>query len=425
MKTLDHDTKQLSSQHLAVNGGKKIRTTPMPARRLFDEDDKRAVMDLFDQAIEEGSHIIGYGGPKEEAYCKAFCEFMGGGFADGVNSGTNAVYVALRAMELEPYSEVIVPPVSDPGGIMPVVMCQLIPVPADCEPDFFNIDPASIEEKITPRTAAIVVAHISGRPADMDAIMAIAQRHNLKVIEDCAQAHGARYKGRAVGSIGHVAAFSTMFGKHHACGGQGGLVYSRDESTYWKIRRHADRGKPWGVENPTGNVGADLNCNMDEMHAALGVSQMRKLPGHLNHIRKLARRLADGIRPLQAVHMVDDPPNCEGSFWFIVLRFDKRKLPIDKATFIEALNAEGILFSDTYMHSPVAWPWFEQRAAFGTSQLPWRHPDQKASTPNQLELPRLLAVDRDHFSVKIHEGYSIQDVDDIVAVLAKVESAFA
>ena len=132
MDTLDQDTKQ----SLAINGGRPIRTTPMPARHLFDEADKHAVVELFDRAIREGSHVLGYGGAQEEAYCQAFCEMMGGGYADGVNSGTNAVYVALRAMELEPYSEVIVPPVSDPGGIMPVVMCQLIPVPADCEPDF-------------------------------------------------------------------------------------------------------------------------------------------------------------------------------------------------------------------------------------------------------------------------------------------------
>ena len=413
---------------LAIHGGPQVRTTPMPVRRLFDEGDKRAVVDLFDRAIAEGSHLLGYNGPQEEAYCQAFCQFMGGGYADGVNSGTNAVYVALRAMELEPFSEVIVPPITDPGGVMPVVMCQLVPVPADSETDSYNIDPASIEAKITPRTSAIVVAHISGRPADMDAIMAIARRHNLKVIEDCAQAHGARYKGRPVGAIGDAASFSTMFGKHHASGGQGGLVYTRDEPTYWKIRQHADRGKPFGLDAANGNVAADLNCNMDELHATIGLNQISKLPDHLSHIRQLARHIAEGVRPLRAVHMLEDQPDCEGAYWFIVFRLDTDKLPGDKAAFVEALNAEGVPFVDSYLHSPAVWPWFEKRSAFGTSQLPWRVPDAQgdaapdvASAP---QLPQLLEVERTHFSIKVHEGYSKPDADDIVAVLRKVETAW-
>ena len=110
---------------LAVEGGRPVRTAPWPGRFLCGLEEKQAVMELFDLAIEQSSHsILRYNGPQEAAYCKEFADFLGGGHADGVNSGTTAIYVALRALEIEPFTEVIVSPVTDPGGVMPVVSCR-------------------------------------------------------------------------------------------------------------------------------------------------------------------------------------------------------------------------------------------------------------------------------------------------------------
>ncbi len=404
---------------LAIDGGQPIRKEALPIRRLFGEEEKQAVVSLFDRAIAEGSHLLGYNGEQEVAYCQAFVDFMGGGFADGVNSGTNAVYVALRALEMEPGDEVIVPPISDPGGVMPVVMCQLVPVPVDCEPDFYNMDPAAIEAAITDKTCAIIVAHISGRPAQMDAIMAIAKRHGLKVIEDCAQAHGAKYHGKPVGTLGDIASFSTMFGKHHASGGQGGIVYTRHEDLYWKVRQHADRGKPFGVEDADGNVAAGLNCNMDELHAAIGCVQMSKLPGRIQYLRKLAKRLEAAIAPLKAIRMVGDPVNSEGVFWFVVFHVDFARLSIDKVKLLAALGAEGLTFSGSYLHSPMVWPWFKQYRAFGNSHVPWPKGDARG-----IDLPNVKVVDREHITCKIHEAYTETDVDQIAEALVKVESVY-
>src|SRR5690606_4704843 len=155
---------------LAIDGGPKVRTTPAPVRKLFGDDERRAVVDLMDRAAREGSHLLGYGGAEEEAYCKLFVEQMGGGFADGVNSGTNAVYVALAALDLDPRSEVVVPAISDPGGVMPVRMINCVPVAADNAPGSFNTDAAQIEKVLTDRTRAILVAHIAGTPIDMDPV---------------------------------------------------------------------------------------------------------------------------------------------------------------------------------------------------------------------------------------------------------------
>ena len=167
--------------------------------------------------------------PQELAYEQEFAAYMGGGYVDMVNSGTTAVFAAVGALQLPAGSEVIVPPITDPGGAMPVALLNLVPVVADAAPGTFNAGAAEIEAVITSRTSGIVIAHIAGEPCDMAAIMAVADKHNLPVIEDCAQAHGARFNGQLVGTFGAIAAVSTMSGKHHATGPQGGVVFSKDE----------------------------------------------------------------------------------------------------------------------------------------------------------------------------------------------------
>jgi len=192
---------------LALDGGPAVRSIPMPPRHLIGEEEKAAAVALFDEAIRTGN-TFGYGGPQEQAYEEAFTRFMGGGFTDAVNSGTNAVYCALGALRLEPFSEVIVPPITDPGGVMPVPLLGCVPVVADAAPGRFNTAAEQIEPLITERTRAILVAHILGDAVDMDPIMELAKARNLLVIEDCAQAPGARYKGRLVGTIGDIATFA-------------------------------------------------------------------------------------------------------------------------------------------------------------------------------------------------------------------------
>ena len=144
---------------------------------------------------------------------------------------------------------------------------------------------------ITPQTSAIVVAHIGGEPADIENIVAVAKKHGIPVVEDCAQAHNAKLNGKLLGSFGDIGAFSTMFGKHHCTGGQGGLVYTKDEELYWRIRRAADRGKPFGIEKPNGNVTASLNFNMDEIAATIGRVQLKKLPSIVERRRAIVAKL--------------------------------------------------------------------------------------------------------------------------------------
>ncbi|MFW6153655.1 MAG: DegT/DnrJ/EryC1/StrS family aminotransferase [Planctomycetota bacterium] len=403
------------SQRLAIDGGPKTRTKPFPVRRLYGKAEKQALTRLVDRAMTDGSRVMGYNGPQEEAYCREFAEFLGGGVADGVNSGTSAVYVALQALELPPGSEVIVPPITDPGSVMPVTVSGRVPVPADTAPGTYNVGAEQIAARITKRTSAVIVAHISGLPCDMDAIMKVARRHKLRVIEDCAQSHGATWKGRPIGTFGDIAAYSTMFSKHHGTGGQGGIVFTRDEDLYWRVRRWADRGKPFGLgDRPADdNVVASLNFNMDELHACIGRVQLRKLRTSIRRDRAVASVIADGCREkLRTVRLLEPPPGGEGVYWFLFLGLDLDKLNVDKSAFVDALRAEGIPASHSYCRYPVRMHWNAPTPAAATRYRK-RHP-----------LPNAEAVDASHFRLMIHEGWTKRDAADVVRALVKVERAY-
>ena len=259
---------------LAIDGGPKVRETPFPQRHLFGAEEHQAALGLFSAAMESGA-AIGYSGPEELAYEREFAAFMGGGYADLVNSGTAALYAALGALKLEAAGEVVIPPITDPGGAMPAALLCQVPVVADAAPGSFNAGAKQIEAVLTPHTRAIVVAHIAGEPADMTPILALAEERGIPIIEDCAQTHGARYKGQLAGSLGTVAAFSTMSGKHHATGPQGGVVFTRDEELCWEAKRFADRGKPFNTDAAS-NLRAGLNLNGNDLSAAIGRVQLKK-----------------------------------------------------------------------------------------------------------------------------------------------------
>ncbi len=403
-----------------MNAHSKIRSTPWPPRALLGEAEKKAVDALFDRAITSGQ-AFGYNGAEEEALCRQFAASMGGGYADGVNSGTSAVYVALRALDLEPFSEVIVSPITDPGGIMPIPLLNCIPVVADAAPGSFNTGPDQVAARITPRTRAILVAHVMGEPADMPGILRVARRRRIPVVEDCAQAHGATLNGRRVGTFGAVAAFSTMFGKHFCTGGQGGLVYTRSRALYERARRLADRGKPFFLPAGATNVAAALNLNLDELAAAIGRVQMKKLPGIVARRRRLAARIRAGLRGLKAVSFPETAPGAEPSYWFLRLRFHADAVPFDKAAYCRALAAEGLLLNPNYASLPATQAWFRDRKVFGSSGLPWSAPAYRGDPEARFDCPHARRAIADHFLLTLYESWGPAEAADIIAIFRKVE----
>ena len=344
----------------SVHGGPRIRRAPWPRRQLFGAEEKAAVEALMEMELREGGALV-YAGKQTKAYCDEFAAFLGGGYAHAVNSGTNAVYVALRSLDLEPFTEVIVPPITDPGGCMPVPLLNCIPIPADSTPGSLNVGPQQIEACITDRTSAIVLAHISGEPVDLDPIVKMARERNILIVEDCAQAHGALYRGCPVGTLGDVAAFSTMFGKHHATGAQGGVVFTRNRHTSLRVQHTLDRGKPQGVDNAPGNLVCSLNFNQDELSSAIGRCQLRKLPSFIQNRRDFVAELARHCGDLQAIRLKTDPPDCEGVYWFALLSIDTEELGCPKDQFVLSLAKEGIVGARmAYNSIPSSAPWFSR-----------------------------------------------------------------
>jgi len=411
------------TQPLAIDGGPAVREVPFPNRGLFGAEEKEAVIDLFDGAIESGE-AFGDDGPEERAYCEEVAGFMGGGYADAVNSGTSAVYVALRTLDLEPLSEVIVSPITDPGGQMPVALAGCVPVVADSAPGTYNTGPEQVEACITPRTSAVCVGHILGEPLDMEGIMAVARDHDLLVVEDAAQAHGARANGRPVGTFGDVAAFSTMSGKHHATGAQGGVVYTRNEARYRRARQLSDRGKPFGVE-AEGNVVASLNLNSNDLAATIGRVQLAKLPAVVERRRELVAAIRERIAELPGVIVPELRSGAEPSYWYWRVGVDESELACDKATFCEALDAEGLLLDARYDSRPHRYPWFREQRVFGETGYPWRAPAYEGDSDPDVECPNAEAALDRWFNLTVYESWGAAEVADIATAFEKVSTAYA
>lgn len=411
---------------LAINGGPKARVDPWPERGQLGLEEKEAVDALFDESIATG-RPFDYDGPTEESFCQEFAQFMGGGFADAVSSGTSAIYVALRALDLEPFTEVVVGALTDAGGMMPVPLINCIPVVADTAPGRFAPGPEEISEVISPLTSAIIVPHIAGDPADMEGILRVARRHGIPVIEDCSQAHGARLNGKLVGSFGDIAAFSTMSGKHMNTGGQGGVVYTKSESLYQASRRASDRGKPFFMQPGDTNQAASMNLNLNDLAAAIGRVQLKKLPDLVARRRDFVTKLTEGIydSDLQAVSIPPSVPGAESSHWWWALKLDAEKLTCDEATFCEALSAEGILASRMGWNIlPHKMEWYKSRRVFGSSGYPWASPLYEGDPDRQFPCPNATSAVEGHVQLTVNENWGDHEVADIVTALKKVESAY-
>lgn len=407
----------------SANGGFKVRRWPWPRRKHIGAEERRAAIRVLDRELKNGGAVV-YGGVENKAYCDAFASYMGGGYALAVNSGTNAVYVALRTLDLAPGSEVIVPAISDPGGVMPVALMNCVPIAADTQPGSLNTSIDQIRSVLSDRTAAIVVTHIAGHPVDMDPILELARERGLAIVEDCAQSHGTKYKGRLAGTLGDIAAFSTMFGKQHCTGGQGGVVFTRNTMLFARARQITDRGKPYAVLGGSTNIVASLNFNQDEISLAIGRVQLSKLPAAIGKRREFALTVEKGIAHVEGVTFLSDPSYGESSFWFMLLRIDSQKLSCDSQQFAIALNAEGIEgVMGGYPFYPTEQPWYTDANFFckqnevatlhETHDIRLRAPLSNAHSANQ----HLVRVD-------VHESLGPAEAIDLIAAIEKVANKF-
>ena len=251
--------------------------SPWPS---FTQEEADAVRDVL-----LSNKVNYWTGTECREFEKEYAAWAGTRYAVALANGTLALDVALHALGIGPSDEVVVTPRTFIASVSCVVNAGATPVFADVDPDSGNLSAKAIARVLTPRTRAVICVHLAGWPCDMDPIMALAEQHGLKVIEDCAQAHGARYKGRSLGSIGHVGAWSFCQDKIMTTGGEGGMVTTNDEALWRSMWSFKDHGKSYAAvyerEHPPGfrwlHEGFGTNWRMLEMQAAVGRIQLRRM----------------------------------------------------------------------------------------------------------------------------------------------------
>lgn len=214
------------------------------------------------RVLDGNQYILG---PEVRAFESEFAAYIGAEHAVGVANGTDAISIALRALGIGRGDEVITTAHTAVATVAAIELAGAVPVFADIDPRYYTLDPGSVEARITPRTRAIIAVHIYGQPADLDALVDLARRHGLKLIEDCAQCHGATYKGRRLGSIGHMAAFSCYPTKNLGALGDGGIVVTSDAELAARSRRIREYG--WTEARDASLPG--MNSRLDELQAAI------------------------------------------------------------------------------------------------------------------------------------------------------------
>ena len=254
---------------------------------------------------------------------KEFAQWCGSGHAIALANGTVALDLALKGLGVGPGDEVVVTPRTFIASVSCVVNAGATPVFADVDADSGNISASTIEKVLSPRTKAIICVHLAGWPCDMDPIMALARQHGLKVIEDCAQAHGARYKGRSVGSIGHVGAWSFCQDKIMTTGGEGGMVTTNDEALWRTMWAFKDHGKSFAAvyerEHPPGfrwlHESIGTNWRMLEMQAVIGRIQLRRMADWTARRTQWAQAILQVCRQMPALRVSDVPAHSDHAWY--------------------------------------------------------------------------------------------------------------
>jgi perosamine synthetase len=287
--------------------------------------------------------------PELDALEDAFAAYHGGGLALTVNSGTSALLSAFIGVGISPGDEVLCPAATFIATVTPLLMIGAVPVLCDCEPDTGNIDPADAESRITPRTRAIVVTHLWGHPCAMDEIVALAERHQLSLIEDCSHAHGATYKGRIVGTFGDAAAFSIGSGKM-VSGGMAGMLLTRDHEVYDRacLLGHFRRRSRETVKTPSyaafSNTGYGANLRASPVAAVLALSHLRQLDSLIDRKRQNLERLSAGLADIGGFEPpLTRPAVTRGAWYGYKVRWQAPGSPTEPSIedVVRALKAEG------------------------------------------------------------------------------------
>ena len=420
----------------AILGGNKLRTKCLTSRVTMGNAEKKAAIDIINSDVLSafiggpGKHFLG--GEKVLEFENAWAKKYGFKHAISVNSWTTGLMVAVGACGIEPGDEVICSPFTMSASATSVLFYGGIPVFADINNDNFCLDPKSIEEKITKRTKAILVVHIFGGPADMDAIMKIAKKHNLKVIEDGAQSPGVFYKGKPVGAIGDIGGFSLNFHKHiHT--GEGGMLVTNDDDIAFKAQLIRNHGENYADQLPKDQLSNVIGSNyrLTEIQSAIGIEQLKKLPTIIEHRNKLAHYLTEELKQFPFLILADvQEKNSNHAYYMFPIRFNAEKAGITRNLFVKAVNAEfpiakgyeSVPLTEGYVKPLYLNPIYQEQIAIGSKGFPFNYNEgieynyDKGICPNaeKLHYEEFIA------SAIVREPLSIDDMKDFISAIRKV-----
>lgn len=363
-----------------------MRKKLFPAYQFIGEEEKRAVARVMDSGVL--SRYLGcwhddfYGGPEVRAFEKEWAEYFGVQHAIAVNSATSGLIAAVGALGIGPGDEVIVTPYTMCATATAPLWYGAIPVFADVEPEYFCLDPRAVEARITPRTKAIMAVDLFGQPYDADQINAVAKKHNLKIIEDCAQAPGAMYKTRMAGTLGDIGVFSLNYHKHiHT--GEGGVVVTNDDELAERvrlIRNHAEAVvEDRGYADMINMVG--FNFRLTEIGAAIGRVQLRKLKELLDRRIDNCKYLNGKLSQFPGIIAPPVRADATHAYYMQPFLFDENIVGVPRDIFINAVKAElpatelreleGQQMGVGYTKPLYLLPLFQKRIAFGTGGYPF------------------------------------------------------
>lgn len=394
-------------QKLAMLGGEPAvpRALSRVSWPIVTEQDRAAV----DRVFESGRFTSNSMGEQEIKGLEAeWAAHTGVRHCVAVANGTSAIALALGALGIPPGSEVVVPALSFIGSAVGPLQQLLIPVFSDVDPSSFNLDPASVEAAITPRTRAIMPVHLHGLPADMAEIRAIADRHGLAVVEDAAQAHGGRYRGVRVGALGTINAFSLNATKNLPTCGEGGLITTDDGDLYERavlLRQFGERIKDEEQRSYIHHVLA-FNHKISAIQAAFTRSQLTRLDEYAvlrdANVRALLSRLAE----LPGIQVPTCPDDREHAWHILRFRFRPAQLGMEgvqpaalRTTLHRALRAEGVPLSQYQVTPLPGQEVFKSRDGFG-SGVPWTLPGVQPPSYQPEDHPNTMAVIADSLTLQ-------------------------
>jgi perosamine synthetase len=372
------------------------------AKPIVDQEEMEAVK----RVLESG--MLAEGNVSRELE-KLYAEYTGTKFATVTSNGTTALSTALEAMDIQPGDEVITSPFTFIASANSIAMVGAIPVFVDIKPDTYDIDPDLIEDAITDKTRAIMPVHIFGMPAEMKHIMDIADSHDLQVIEDACQAHGAEVDGKKVGALGHVATFS-FYATKNMMTGEGGMITTDNEELYDEILMVKNHGR--GKQGGYSHFRIGYNNRMMDLVSAIGIEQIKRLPEAVKKRRSIAQEYDDFFVEFESIKPQVEVEGLKSSYHLYVPRLYSDKMNRDEI--VTALRNEGVGSRAVY-----ALPCHKQDTYLNIQQWRWSkfvdYPDYSALT-----LPVSEEIGLRHFDIPVHPLLTNEDKEHIKQAFNKI-----